>query len=1211
MHDDLKSEIATRHLQSYSELTLQAPIRQGFVESLDSRTYATRLKMVMDTLHTLRTTSREYSLIRPFSDSTDRIRTINSLRMWVDEPGQKLVLSVGFDRPWESYLRIIWRDVGTLLDVIFCNCTGYPVSTESSFETYGQWITDARTDTRFFYNNGNLSVDDLQYLKQLESLHRDGTGTPGGPLGLIATDLKAAGLVTEDAEQTARAVASALVNTFDAVTQGMQALSVLYRLADVYPPGTRDGDVLLRAARQLLRELSTAPNVLAACEPARPAGIRFKAQLAWFNSPLRDAPPAPADRVNDQPEDVQRGIVEAHAAKLTHGCALLITVTDAVAAAGFLARLDTWVTRATVSEPPDGIYVNVAFSHTGLKRLGLSEAQLEAFPVEFREGMEARAGLLGDVRGNHPGHWSLPLRNWPAQIAVNGLAARVQMSAVHIVVQMFTAADSAQGDHELVGNPGHPLYAKVTALMAGMRGVELLSVQALRRHLVSPEVPPGQLQARDHFGFVDGISQPQVGPVPATPPWNNFVPLGALLRGYANANGDSAECDPLLHNGSFLVMRKLRQDVDALNDRLAAGATATGLSADELKSRMLGRVVATAAPLVSRDATMANDFDYSADADGRRCPFQAHIRRANPRATPADQAVPRLVRRGMAYGPVATPGDGVDRGVMFMAYNASIGEQFEVIQRWISGGNSSGVFSGEADPLLGVPQRGDPRTFRFHDGKTVMRMALDDPAQPARPFVRLEWGAYLFAPSLSALEALRNIASAPKAAPALVVEGEQIITGLLQLEPTQSRQAALDAWKEVLEDSSARRTRRAQAVWAAVRARHGGVLRTAYGVLVADRDRVMEVFQNAHGRYTVSGYHERMLQSFGEIYLGLDAGAPYDQQSALANQKILGISEAAAFALARGLANTVLQGMISAAKAIATGAGRNAWELNFDLKEISDPVLAKINLAWFDLPDEIHIKTGGWNWEDTPPRCPGHFTAPSRYIFQPNPGPAATRYGQEHGRVTRPAVAAFIADRRRGVEPLVTGTISKPLFDDLPDTPEGNDLLGRTLIGIMMGYLPTVEANLRATLNEWLEEGTFWELQAALISNPIADPYLQADAVLGQALRRTMQLRPLPELTWRRVTASHSLGGVAVTPDDTIVIGMVSATQQDLGTPSPVDICPVFGGNRDLTGHPQHACPGRKAGMGVLLGIFAALMEAGPLRPTPAALTLRLRGSLP
>ena len=48
-----------------------------------------------------------------------------------------------------------------------------------------------------------------------------------------------------------------------------------------------------------------------------------------------------------------------------------------------------------------------------------------------------------------------------------------------------------------------------------------------------------------------------------------------------------------------------------------------------------------------------------------------------------------------------------------MAYNASIAEQFEVIQRWITGGNTTGVASWQSDPLMGVAQEGDPRTFSF------------------------------------------------------------------------------------------------------------------------------------------------------------------------------------------------------------------------------------------------------------------------------------------------------------------------------------------------------------------------------------------------------------------------------------------------------------------------------------------------------------------
>ena len=37
--------------------------------------------------------------------------------------------------------------------------------------------------------------------------------------------------------------------------------------------------------------------------------------------------------------------------------------------------------------------------------------------------------------------------------------------------------------------------------------------------------------------------------------------------------------------------------------------------------------------------------------------------------------------------------------MMFLAYNASIAEQFETVQRWMTGGNSTGGFSGSADPL--------------------------------------------------------------------------------------------------------------------------------------------------------------------------------------------------------------------------------------------------------------------------------------------------------------------------------------------------------------------------------------------------------------------------------------------------------------------------------------------------------------------------------
>src|SRR5437868_9383733 len=50
-------------------------------------------------------------------------------------------------------------------------------------------------------------------------------------------------------------------------------------------------------------------------------------------------------------------------------------------------------------------WVTVAFTWNGLRALGLDEASLATFPEEFRQGMVARAEILGDTGKNHPDHW--------------------------------------------------------------------------------------------------------------------------------------------------------------------------------------------------------------------------------------------------------------------------------------------------------------------------------------------------------------------------------------------------------------------------------------------------------------------------------------------------------------------------------------------------------------------------------------------------------------------------------------------------------------------------------------------------------------------------------------------------------------------------------------------------------------------------------------
>ena len=243
---------------------------------------------------------------------------------------------------------------------------------------------------------------------------------------------------------------------------------------------------------------------------------------------------------------------------------------------------------------------------------------------------------------------------------------------------------------------------------------------------------------KEHFGFLDGASNPVLKKSEAGARYSNQVNLGEILCGYPNMadkSGEHAEApkliQDLLQDGSFLAVRKLRQDVEALDAALyaaqAQAATAgVKLTREDLMAKMMGRWPDghpdAGQPLaeVVRTEPPSNDFHFDADKAGAVCPFHAHIRRVNPRdrnPEPGSRS-PRLVRRGMSYGPPRSARrSDQERGLIFMAYNASLGEQFEVVQRWINGGNSSGSYSGQSDPIFGLAEPGRQRYFRFeHQG---------------------------------------------------------------------------------------------------------------------------------------------------------------------------------------------------------------------------------------------------------------------------------------------------------------------------------------------------------------------------------------------------------------------------------------------------------------------------------------------------------------
>lgn len=1249
----MRSELTTktRSLAGSSDLTLLAPIKSGLVPSLESVTYKTRVKRLLATLNAGRTSSHEYSLLRPFADAVERTGKIHSVRVAIVEP-DRLLLSVTFDGGHESYLRVLWQKVGILLDVIFCNTEGYVTAWDHTFEEWANWVRQVQIETDFFYGMPGLTVDDVQYLRKQEFVYRR---KPGG----IPTDLEA----TREAVRSAEEASWSQVNppridvTKDLGRQGIRALVLVFRLTAYYVPGTTDGDLLHRATRELLQEFIRLARRHDLDPVIAEGRKRFDEQITWLLRPFRGRNIPPLPTVKPQPDDrndVQGGIISSYPKEITHGCLLLVAFRNRLGAAAFLEALtDDWVTRE--GTPPDRgkPYVNIHLTYEGLRAIGLAEAQLGLFPQEFREGMEARASVLGDLRTNHPRRWKLPVRNCHPRAGEPAPkdSLGVELSTVHAVVQMRIAGkDMSFGD---TLDKGDPLYEVVAHLQDQHKDVEFLSVQPMVRLLNKDRKPI------EHFGFVDGKSQPVLDPADNGETYNrNQVQLGEFLIGYANEadlpKDPEMAPDPdlareylgLEHNGSFLVVRKLSQDVQALEDALRHADT--GLEDEFVLAKMMGRW-RNGDALAARPGK-GNDFDYaSEDPPGSLCPFHAHIRRANPRTLDnpdlpplPGRRTPRLMRRGMPYGPLYDPRDPdsgkESRGLMFMAYNASIAEQFEVVQRWISGGNSSAGFSGQSDPFLGVPPIGQRKWFRFEHKDKVYQIALDGTESllgDLRPFVRLEWGVYLFTPSIKALQKLAQTAQGhadTREEPVWSVdEGWQRIQELLALENEHGTEKARAAWKALLEDPEAQKNFRSAGAWAAIRSRCGGVLRTPYGVIVADRTLVDQVLDNEGGLCSVSGYHERMLRSIGEIFLGLDdhgAGCPYREQSDAVNRAIGGLGKGETFRIAHDAARAAIDALVKNEKELAQQVGEPRWELNLDVKEVVDSALEALCQEWFGLPKEkCEIEPGGarWDWKSGDPvRYPGHFTAPSRYFFQPWPGESVAEYGIRYGEALRQKFAALVKrhrDQPRKAPVLdATKVLTRVILAAFPrrgteGDPERDDLAGRTMAGAMMGFLPTLDGNLRLSLNEWLRDGSFWSLRGDLQGMGSAAEFDNAVALLEPPLREAMQLRPSPELIWRIATRDGRIGAVPVRSGDKIVIAIVSATQQCLEMSWPGDqanVYPVFGGNRRRTLHPTHACPGYEAAMGALLGVVSALLKVKEsMRPSLAPLALTLEGDVP
>src|SRR5262249_55422805 len=126
------------------------------------------------------------------------------------------------------------------------------------------------------------------------------------------------------------------------------------------------------------------------------------------------------------------------------------------------------------------------------------------------------------------------------------------------------------------------------------------------------------------------------------------------------------------YNGSYLVVRKLEQDVCGFRDFIAKHSMKPDGSIDAyqrelLAARMLGRWPSGAPltlapvrdmPALGEHQAINNQFRYRpADGNGAVCPIGAHVRRANPRDSldmTARRSLSlskrhRIIRRGRPY----------------------------------------------------------------------------------------------------------------------------------------------------------------------------------------------------------------------------------------------------------------------------------------------------------------------------------------------------------------------------------------------------------------------------------------------------------------------------------------------------------------------------------------------------------------------------------
>ena len=423
-------------------------------------------------------------------------------------------------------------------------------------------------------------------------------------------------------------------------------------------------------------------------------------------------------------------------------------------------------------------WTNIAFTHSGLKVLGISNTDLDLFPEDFKAGLAARAAGVGDTGNSAPEKWARPLGSKDIHalliVASDSLADLGNLVDAYINDPTFSAAATVifrQEGRTRVEDPGHEHFGfKDGVSQPGIRGVTKEKIDS-KTGEINPDKGPGNEDLLHPGEFVLGY--PTQIPTPK--------------QGVSGPNPDPGEISKSgpdwTKNGSYLVFRRLSQNVQAFRNSVHELAKATGLDSAVLGAKLVGRYE-SGAPLEKTDEQekkgidptlkdpsiddpgllkdeRINDFEFGNDPQGQFVPRAAHIRKTYPRdqeakgglSNESDTQTHRLLRRGIAFGNSlgAAEHGGAndefphDRGLLFLAYQKSIADQFEFVQSaWVNNPDFPENGDGE-DPIIAQsPEGGFQLPPKEGSGCPVHNLSVQH-------FVTTTGGEYFFQPSIDAI----------------------------------------------------------------------------------------------------------------------------------------------------------------------------------------------------------------------------------------------------------------------------------------------------------------------------------------------------------------------------------------------------------------------------------------------------------------------------